>query len=107
MADNTGMGTRFQTKNKVYVERSLNTQPVKTYQESVKLKIAEEDAKKTLKSTFLRAISLLLELLIRKVMTFEECFKFYSSYIKDITQLSESVIHNAKQSFQDKIFPPG
>jgi hypothetical protein len=104
MADNTGMGTHFQTKNKVYIERSLNTQPVKTYQESIKLKIAEEDAKKTRKSTFLRAISLLLdELLIRKVMTFEECFRFYSSYIKDITQLSESVIHNAKQSFQDKI----
>jgi hypothetical protein len=108
MADNTGMGTHFQTKNKVYIERSLNTQPVKTYQESIKLKIAEEDAKKTRKSTFLRAISLLLdELLIRKVMTFEECFRFYSSYIKDITQLSESVIHNAKQSFQDKILGYG
>ena len=36
-------------------------------------------------------------------MTFEECFRFYSSYIKDITQLSKSVIYNAKQSFQDKI----
>ena len=104
MADNAGMGTRFQTKSDVYIKRSLNTQAVKTYQESIELKIAEEDGKKTRKSTFLRAISSLLdELLIRKVMTFEECFRFYSSYIKDITQLSESVIYNAKQSFQDKI----
>ena len=74
MADNAGMGTRFQTKSEVYIKRSLNTQAVKTYQESIELKMAEEDGKKTRKSTFLRAIpSLLDELLTRKVMTFEEC----------------------------------
>ena len=103
MANNAGMGTRFQTKSEVYIKRSLNTKAVKTYQESIELKIAEEDGKKTRKSTLLRAISSLLdELLIRKVMTFEECFRFYSPYIKDITLLSESVIYNAKQSFQNK-----
>ena len=84
MADNAEMGTRFQTKSEVYIKRSLNIQAVKTYQESIEFKIAE-DGKKTRKSTFLRATSSLLdELLIRKVMTFEECFRFYSSYIKDI-----------------------
>ena len=36
-------------------------------------------------------------------MTFEECFRYYASYIKDVTQLSESVLHNAKPAFRDKI----
>lgn len=96
--------TRFQTKSKVYIERSLNDQPVNSYQEYIEMKIIEEDTKKTEKSTSLKAISSLLgELLIRKEMTFEECFRYYTSYIKDVTQLSESVVHNAKQLFRDKI----
>ena len=100
--------TRFQTKSKVYIERSLNDQPVNSYQEYIEMKIIEEDTKKTEKSTSLKAISsLLVELLIRKVMTFEECFRYYTSYIKDVTQLSESVLHNAKQTFRDKILGHG
>ena len=40
-------------------------------------------------------------------MTFEQCFRYYTSYIKDVTQLSESVLHNAKQLFRDKILGHG
>jgi len=68
------------------------------------MKIFEEDTKKTEKSTSLIAISSPLgELLIRKVMTFEKCFRYYASYVKDVAQISESVLHNAKQAFRDKI----
>ena len=59
----------------VYIERSLNDQLVKNYQALfVEMKIIEDQQTASKSATAFTALSSLLdELLIRKVMTFEEC----------------------------------
>ena len=94
----------FRQKCELYIERSLNDESVKHYQAFVEMKIIEDQKTASKSATAFTALSSLLdELLIRKVMTFEECFKYYTSEIKDVTQLSESIMRNAKQTLKDKI----